>query len=190
MVYSRRDLVRLNRFMIPIEYLVLIVYFSLLWAGVVTSPMGTAAEHIGGIVFVQFAGYFVTVMITFSTLETTDANAKMSAILALVVGGFGFVLMIALTDDLVIAGIWAISTLNGLLDDYGEVMGRAILRGGWVMLSGFLSAFVGSMAGVDPDTLLGTNLATVAGWGILYYAGLLLFTIIGRGSATEDDAAS
>jgi hypothetical protein len=157
----------------------LIVYIGLIWAGVVAPRQGTPAEHIGGLVFVQFAGFFVTAVIAISLADVTSSQPVRSVTLLMIVFGVGgFLAMIALTDDLVIAGVWAVSTVNGLLDDYGEVVARAIVYGGWVMVAGFLSALVGSMAGVDPDALLSTNLATVAGWGMLYYAGLLLVTML------------
>lgn len=162
-----------------VEYIVLVLYFALMWVGVVQPAQGTAAEHIGGIIFTQFAGYFVILIAASMLIDESFTGSSPPLIATFVIAGVGgFVLMIVLTDDLVIAGIWLISTLNGLLSDFAAVFVRAILHGGWVMFSGFLAALVGSMAGVDPDALLSTHLGTVAGWGMLYYIGLLIAAII------------
>lgn len=189
-LWAGRDFAWLNQWLLRIEYIVLIVYFGLLWAGTITPQQGTAAEQISRIVFAQFAGYFATVIVIGSLIDFIGDKRVAFVLFTLVVVGIGgFVLMIVLTDDLIIAGVWAISTFTGVLDRFEAVLVRAFFRGGWVMLAGFLSAFVGSMAGVDPDTLLSTDVGTVAGWGILYYVGLLLANELPPGdpSLEKDD---
>jgi hypothetical protein len=66
------------------------------------------------------------------------------------------------------------SLVIGLITDRDNALGNAIAKGGWLIIAGFVAALIGSMAGVPEESLLFDDIGTTAGWGMVYYTGLLL----------------
>jgi hypothetical protein len=155
-----------------IEYAVLIAYVAYLWLTTPADAHTATAQFIGNLVFAQFLGFFVTVIIGTVLLERL--NRLQLILVVLGYGGFGFWLLLDFTTSTAAAVVWIVSILVGLLGNWENAFGNALASMLWLMLAGFLSALVGSMAGIPEDALLSTNLATVAAWAMLYYAGMLL----------------
>ncbi len=155
-----------------IEYVVLIAYVAYLWLTAPTDTQADAAQHVGNLVFAQFLGFFVTVIIGSVLLERLTRWQLLLVLTGM--GGMGGWLLLDVTTSTAAAVVWIVSIIVGLLNDRENVFGNALASLLWLMLAGFLAALVGSMAGVDEDALLSTHLGTVAAWAMLYYAGMFL----------------
>jgi hypothetical protein len=159
----------LRRSALLAEYIALIVYFIYLWA----TGGPDEAEIIGNIVFAQFFGVFLTVILAFQFIQWSGLIGQI--VVTLVYGGLGLSILVDLSDgNLIVAGIWFITIINSLLADPDDAFVYALLHGLGIMAAAFIAALIGSMAGVDPDTLLLTDIGTTALWGILYYGVLVI----------------
>lgn len=162
---------RIRVAIIILEYAFLILYFGFLWLNTGVESAQTA-RYIGDLLFAQFFGQFVTVILAIQIGGQRQQVARW--ILALTYGGLGLWIMLDLTEGWLAAVIWVVSLVIGLIRDRDNVLGNAIAQGAWLMVAGFIAALVGSMAGVPEESLLFDHIGTTAGWGMIYYAGLLL----------------
>jgi len=170
------SLPRISSFAAAAEYTVLGAYFAYVWWSADDTLI--AATHVSNIVFAEFLGQFLTVIIG-KNMSQKPSWGEGIAVVAF--SAFGVFVLLDFAESLLAACVWMASITIGLLRDRNEVFVGAILQGGWMIVAAFLAALAGSMAGVDPDALLTTNLGTVAGWGILYYAGLLTALAVNKG---------
>ena len=148
-----------------IEYVVLMGYIAYLW---LTTPADTRIEtagYIGDLVFAQFLGFFVTVILGFLLLERLTQLQQ--GLVIVLYGAFGVWLLLDVTASPAAAVVWMVSIIVGLLGNWENAFGNALASMLWLMLAGFLAALVGSMAGIDEDALLSTSLDTVAAWALI-----------------------
>jgi hypothetical protein len=171
MIAGRRSNV-LRGLVVLLEYLALIAYFGYLWLMTPQAETASTAQYIGNIVFAQFLGFFITAILGTVLMERITILQLLLVVLAF--GAFGFWLLLDFSSSPAVAFVWIVSIIAGLLTNWENAFGNALASLLWLMFAGFLAALVGSMSGIPEDALLSTNLATVAGWGILYYIGLLL----------------
>jgi len=172
---------RISQGILLLEYLAMIVYLGVVWLTTSESDSVTTAQGVSDIVFLQFFAQFLTVLLGVQLLNERG-NIYKNVILRLVIaglyGGFGLWIMLDFTDETIATVIWVVGIIAAIMDDHENALVWAFLHAGWIMLAAFLVALVGSMAGVDEESLLETNLATAIGWGMLYYAGLALYMLI------------
>jgi hypothetical protein len=178
---AEQDIAGIRLVTIILEYAALILYFAFLWLNAGTESSQTA-QYIGDLIFTQFFGQFVTIMLAIQIGNQHHQVARW--ILVLVYGGLGLWIMLDLTDGWLVTVVWMVSLAIGLMRDRDNVLGNALAEGGWLMVAGFIAAFVGSMAGIPEESLLLDHIGTTASWGILYYTGLLLTEWY---TATQDD---
>jgi len=172
---------RISKGILLLEYLAMIIYLGVVWLTTPESDAVTTAQGMSDIIFLQFFAQFLTVLLGVQLLNE-QSNIYKNVILRLVIvglyGGFGLWIMLDLTDETIATVIWVVGIITAILDDHETALAGAFLHGGWIMLAAFLAAFVGSMFGVDEESLLATDLATAIGWGMIYYAGLAFYMLL------------
>ncbi|MDF1659781.1 MAG: hypothetical protein P1U58_19365 [Verrucomicrobiales bacterium] len=72
---------------------------------------------------------------------------------------------------------WMIGLIMSLTDIPSLRFG-AVLRVVWAIVSGFLVALVGSIAGVPEDALLENHVPTLLAWGLLYFGGVIAYRAV------------
>jgi hypothetical protein len=169
---------RLREIALVAEYAAIVVYFGYLWYTATPEETVMRATYIGNLIFAQFLAQLITVFIGVQIADQT-ARLRNLAIIA-TYGSFGVWLVLDFTQSLIVAMIWIVSIALALLNNHENTLSSAIVRGIWLMSAGFLVALVGSMMGIAEDALLSINLGTVAGWGLLYYGGLVTVHIAER----------
>lgn len=154
-----------------IEYIFLTGYFAFLWWTADANAAQTSRD-ISDLVFIQFFAHLTTAVLAMQV--GTRLRGIWLWLLVLIYAGVGGWFISDIIGGWLATVIWVVSVGIGLLTDRENALGYAILEGGWLMFAGFLAALVGSMSGVPEESLLVDHIGTTAGWGILYYAGLLM----------------
>lgn len=165
---------RLRQIITILEYTFLILYFGFLWV-TANSESALTSRYIADLIFIQFFGHLVTVMVAIQIGGQYQRLVRW--LFVFIYGGLGLWIMLDLTEGWLTVVIWVVSVTIGLMRNPDNVLGNSLAEGIWLIIAAFFAALVGSIASVPEADLLTDNIGTTAGWGILFYIGLLFVEI-------------
>lgn len=154
----------------------------LIWLAVSEHAEGSAAEKVDQVIFVDFLGFFILSFLFSSSSESVRWEGLFSYDMGLRVLGY-VALIIVFACFMEDAAGWPISIAWGFglltnLSNVQRIRTEAIVRVIWAIVSAFLAALVGSILGVKEDDLLTNHLPTLLGWGLLYFGGVAISTLL------------